>query len=662
VATKFELDIERAKKNSVKRSTNLWLFAIILIIIIGLSYIYLTAFKIDVIQKEYDSLVTISRLEGSAIPLGSNRFYLTSANGKIGISAEGYKTKIVYLQKSQRKKILEVELDYADAPVNISYAQETAEALWYINQSNVASSKKLEVALAPGNYDLRLITRHFEEYSTKIEVKPASGFTTEIRLQPTIVKFDINSVPSAAEVYFGDTLMGISPISGTTESASFSIKIARAGYSDIKENIDLSRVNGSLSRSYRLISAKEMVEISYKPKGGRLFLDDLEVTASNHISIRKTGKTRVRYSHPGYADQTKTLMPGAKNISFNLVAQHGVVNFNANVIAKVFSQGRYLGQTPLKQKFLAAPLTFEMKRDGYAPQKFEMDITKDSKLRVDRHLLTWSEHYLKQSKPIVTNSIGLKLVRFKGKAFQMGAARYVRGQRANEIQRNVTFERAFYLSTKEITESEYALFSKQGKRSLKPVVNISWTEAARFCNWLSSKEGFEPFYTVSRGQVIGINKMSRGYRLPSEAEWEYAARYANKRAPTIFVWGDDYEVQKPAGNIADKSAKGSVKAFIGSYNDGFATIAPSGSFPAEKSGLFDMSGNVSEWVTDALSYEIPNKGTVYTDFTGPTRGSDHIIKGSNFTSSSWTELRASFKESSDAALSEVGFRVARYVN
>jgi len=75
-----------------------------------------------------------------------------------------------------------------------------------------------------------------------------------------------------------------------------------------------------------------------------------------------------------------------------------------------------------------------------------------------------------------------------------------------------------------------------------------------------------------------------------------------------------------------------------------------------------MSGNVSEWVTDVLSYKIPDKNTVYTDYMGPSRGRDHVIKGSNFTSASWTELRASFKESSDSALPEVGFRIARYIN
>ena len=117
-----------------------------------------------------------------------------------------------------------------------------------------------------------------------------------------------------------------------------------------------------------------------------------------------------------------------------------------------------------------------------------------------------------------------------------------------------------------------------------------------------------------------------------------------------------------AGNIADKSAKGTVKIFLGEYNDGFAGIAPSGSFDAEISGLHDQSGNVSEWTHDFYLLDPPEVTKVYFDHMGKPKGASHVIKGSNYLSASWTELRASYKDTSNDGRIDVGFRIARYIN
>ena len=117
-----------------------------------------------------------------------------------------------------------------------------------------------------------------------------------------------------------------------------------------------------------------------------------------------------------------------------------------------------------------------------------------------------------------------------------------------------------------------------------------------------------------------------------------------------------------AGNLADLSAKGTVEVYLGDYDDKYAFEAPVGTYGPEISGVYDMAGNVSEWVHDYYSLEPPDTNRVYFNYMGPEFGESRVVKGSNYTSSSWTELRASFKQSSQEARSEVGFRVARYLN
>ena len=662
MAEKFELEIEKAKRSRSKKTQAIVLCSALFFFTTALVYLYLTAFQINVIQKNYKSPINITTQSGNSVSIGHNRLFLISSQAELQITAEGYKSKTLFLEKSQVSRILDVQLSYAEVPVKITKSEETPSARWMVNNINIASTNNLDITLKPGNYNLRLSSRNYEDYTSKINVMPAKGFNSEISLTPTAIPYDIQTVPTGSEVYFDGKLVGISPVKGTIDSHIVRVVISKSKFVDVIESVDLALQNGKFSRSYNLKSQQGSLQVLYSPKGGRLFVNNVEVAASDRVAVRVASSNNIRYSHPGYDDQSITTEQGVGQIQFRLRPEYGDVYITANVKAKVYQGKKYLGDTPFNQSFLSVRQRFKIIRDEYAPQYFTIDVLKRKEHRIDAELLTWSRHHLNQSKAIMTNSFGMILKRFRGQGFEMGARPYIRGRRANEIIRNVKFRRAFYLSTKEITEADYAQFNSRTKSSLKPVVNISWNEAAIYCNWLSEIEGFQPFYFAKEGKVIGANKISRGYRLPTEAEWEYAARFANKRKPTIFVWGDDYEIDSGAGNIADKSAQDSVRTYIGSYNDSFKLRAPPGSFPIEKSGLYDMSGNVSEWVTDALSYEVPTKNDVYLDYMGPPQGRDHVIKGSNFTSANWTELRASFKESSDIGLPELGFRVARYID
>ncbi len=139
-----------------------------------------------------------------------------------------------------------------------------------------------------------------------------------------------------------------------------------------------------------------------------------------------------------------------------------------------------------------------------------------------------------------------------------------------------------------------------------PVVCVSWNDANSFAEWLSKKTG-------------------RKYRLPTEAEWEYAARSRGKKFK--YSWGNG----EPSGNIMDESAKimfSGWKIWEG-YNDGYVYSAPVGSFRANEVKLYDMTGNVWEWVQDWYARDY-YKNSPRNNPKGLSHGESRVVRGGSF--------------------------------
>jgi len=251
----------------------------------------------------------------------------------------------------------------------------------------------------------------------------------------------------------------------------------------------------------------------------------------------------------------------------------------------------------------------------------------------------------------------------------MGAPRREPGRRANEREREVVLNRPYYLSRKPVSNKEFRRFRNDhnsgavGELSLndddQPVVNISWEDAVRFLNWLSLQDGLTPFYQESGGTFLPVSKDGNGYRLPTEAEWAYAARVAGRNNSDRYPWQGSFPPQQVTGNFADESAKTILPTVISGYNDGFPVTSPVGHFPPNQAGLYDMGGKVAEWCHDYYTAYTGNTGRAVNPM-GPESGTHRVIRGSSWRDGSVTELRLSYRGYHRKAQDYVGFRIARY--
>lgn len=239
--------------------------------------------------------------------------------------------------------------------------------------------------------------------------------------------------------------------------------------------------------------------------------------------------------------------------------------------------------------------------------------------------------------PAFTSSVGAEMLLVPSGSFRMGSDR-PEAQPNEQPVTPVTLTR-FYMSRHPITNAQYERFDASharkraaGASDRHPVIYVSSTEAQKFCQWLSSRE-------------------RRKYRLPTEAEWEYAARGSDDRT---YPWGS----QEGRGDLANFADRNTVFAWSDrAIDDGFPESSPVGAFPVGASpfGMEDMAGNVWEWCDDFLeSY----RGTPKTNPRGAKTGTKRIYRGGSW-KSRFNSLRTTARNANapNYSCNDLGFRI-----
>lgn len=253
-----------------------------------------------------------------------------------------------------------------------------------------------------------------------------------------------------------------------------------------------------------------------------------------------------------------------------------------------------------------------------------------------------------------------EFVLIPGGTFQMGSPEEEAWRSEDEVRHTVTVS-DFYMSAYELTQAEYQEITGENPSSFSgedlPVENISWLDAVSYCNARSEREGLTPVYTVD-GTDVTWDRSADGYRLPTEAEWEYACR-AGTTTPfntetSISAEESNYYGHYPYEIEDNYFSQGNLTTKPGEYRQ---TTVPVNSFSPNQWGLYNMHGNVGEWVWDYYgAYSTEEQ----TDPTGAETGTLRVYRGGG-----WNDFAKNMRSAYRAALAgdkgsfNIGIRLVR---
>ena len=517
--------------------------------------------------------------------------------------------------------------------------------------------------------------------------------TVRIGLLPGWGTLVVASTTEGAEVFVDDASRGPAPQEIELDPGSYRLEMKAEGYQSFTTQV-VARANETIHiEGVELLEANAMLKVRSVPAGALVSLDGAYAGRTPlDIEMIPRDQHEIKLTMAGFEDASRTVagMPQEEvEVSVELVAKNGLVQFKVEPPdAELVIDGKDWGKVPDEIELSTMEHTLEIKLEGYQPyrqtirpkagipQQVTVTLEPDAPPApvapaASTNGASGAETVAQASNEITTGS-GYVLRLIAPGDFRMGASRREQGRRSNETLVNVEMRRPFYMGTKEVTNGEFRKFQtghnsglirkSSLNRDSQPVVNIRWSEAARYCNWLSTQEGLPEVYVVDGENVTSRDPIPAGYRLPTEAEWEYSARSVEDGETQKYPWGKEYPPRGKAGNYADASATTLLARTVPGYADGEEVTAAVGSFDANHSGLYDMGGNVAEWCHDSYgiyAYE-PDKSR--RDPVGKSDSPYRLIRGSSWKHSSITALRLSFRDYGDEARDDVGFRVCRYAD
>ena len=633
-------------------------------------------------------------LDGELLGKG-NSFKISPGTYKLAVKKNRYKDYTREINIDMDNALYkDIELEkIIPATININTIPTGARV--YINNIEHKYMTEIVDSLYPGEYELKLCLDGYLDKKEKIVIEERQELSRSYRLVKNIGKLVLNISPSDADI----KINGNSYQSGQIEliPGKYSISVSKSGYLSRDEDITLA-LGETLSRSYSLVKNAGKLDLSISPKDA-----DIKINGNSNQSGQIElipGKYSISVSKSGYLskDEDITVQLGKTvSRSYSLIKNAGTLDLSVSpsdaIILinnksydhhkeielapgtfklKIFKEGWYADEEILTLKFgeiLKKSYTLKQKIGSFQLSVKPLDAKVEIYNSLGKLYKTWTgmlfdkdiqvgnyeiitrfegHHTEVHNFTIIENKttvldIQMKkgLIRevfVKGGRFRMGST----AGGDNEPIHSVTLS-DYYIGKYEVTQAEYKIIMEKTPSYFigdnHPVEGVSWYDAVEFCNKLSEKKGLQKVYMKKIGGNVTANFSKNGYRLPTEAEWEYAARGGRDSQGYIYSGSNTLE------DVAWYSSNSGKQ------------IQTIGQKQPNELGLYDMSGNVAEWCWDWYGDYSSSK---QIDPRGSRAGSFRILRGG-----SW-DRDASNSQVSDRRyyipyydFESIGFRLAR---
>lgn len=554
-------------------------------------------------------------------------------------------------------------------------AEPPVDAIVTINDDQLGKAPFGPLELQPGTHTVRVESERFLPFRDVIDIAGLERVENlHVQLVPRWANVSVDSEPSGAEIFAGEEQVGVTPAVIELLEGTHEITVAKDGY---------AAWDGSVVAEPNV--AQSLAKITLQPADAKLLVNTIPRGANVTVNGRYRGQSpltlslspnidyQIGMSKAGYGVTSRSFRlesAASESVTVDLSARLGTVTVNVQPAdATVYVDGRSRGTGKTSLRLSSAPHRIEVKRQGYRPWTRTITPRPGYPQTLSARLRSREAIARDSVAQTEVSAGGHTMRRIEGGTYSMGASRAEPGRRANEVILPVTITRPFLISVHEVTNKQFTGFRANHDSGAdvhvslaaddNPVANVSWADAVQYCNWLSKQEGRTPAYRQEFDQWVPIYPTPDGYRLPTEAEWVLAIRYAGGKQALKFPWGKKWPPPENSGNLADLSARELVPSILPAYDDGYTSSAPVGKFPPNAIGIYDTAGNVAEWVNDLYTVPTPGITEPLVDPVGPERGNSHVVRGSSWRHSGITELRLSYRDYSATPRPDVGFRIAR---